>query len=96
MSLFSKLFGAKEEEKVNTNENARILVLGSGCPNCHTLEENIKAALKEKGLEEEVGHIYDMKTIMSYGVVATPGLVVEGKVVSSGKVLSVSEAREVI
>lgn len=95
MSFFSKLFGEKEE-KVNTNENARILVLGSGCANCHKLEENIKEALKKKGLNEEVGHIYDMKTIMSYGVVATPGLVVDGKVVCSGKILSVAEALEVI
>jgi small redox-active disulfide protein 2 len=96
MSFLAKLFGSKEEEKVNTNENARILVLGSGCANCHKLEENVKEALKKKGMEEAIGHIYDMKTIMSYGVVATPGLVVDGKVVSSGKILSVDEVLEVI
>lgn len=64
-----------------------IKILGSGCRNCNELEENTKIAMKEAGIEAEVIKVTDFKEIMVYGVMRTPALVVDEKVVSSGKVL---------
>lgn len=64
-----------------------IKVLGSGCKNCVALKENTETALKELGLEAEIIKVEDMKDIVSYGVMQTPALVIDEKVVSFGKVL---------
>lgn len=64
-----------------------IKILGSGCKNCITLGENTKRALEELGLEAEIVKVTDMKEIMAYGVMSTPALVINEKVVSYGKVL---------
>lgn len=64
-----------------------IKILGSGCRNCNDLEENTKIAIKEAGIEAEVIKVTDFKEIMAYGVMRTPSLVVDEKVMSSGKVL---------
>lgn len=64
-------------------------VLGAGCKSCHRMYENaLKAA---EGLGIEVEYITDMEKVMSYGVMSMPALVVDDRVVSSGKVLSESE-----
>lgn len=63
-----------------------IKVLGSGCPNCIRLEKNVLEALKELGKEATVEKVTDIKEIMSYGVMSTPALVVDGKVLFSGRV----------
>ena len=65
----------------------KIKVLGPGCKNCENLADNTKAALKELGLEAEIEKVTDYGEIAGYGVLSTPGLVVDDKVVSSGKVL---------
>lgn len=64
-----------------------IKVLGSGCANCVKLEENTRVAIKELGIEAEVVKVKDYADIMAYGVMSTPALVVDEKVVSYGKVL---------
>ncbi|MCX8129732.1 MAG: thioredoxin family protein [Clostridia bacterium] len=64
-----------------------IKVLGSGCKNCVTLKENTETALKESGIEAEIVKVTDFKDIMAYGVMSTPALVIDEKVVSFGKVL---------
>jgi len=64
-----------------------IKILGSGCKNCITLGENTKRALDELGMEAEIVKVTDIKDIMSYGVMSTPALVIDEKVVSYGKVL---------
>lgn len=64
-----------------------IKILGSGCKNCVALEENTRAALKEAGIEAEVIKVTDFKEIMTYGVMRTPAIVVDEKVLSYGKVL---------
>ncbi|MDD4436807.1 MAG: thioredoxin family protein [Tissierellia bacterium] len=64
-----------------------IKVLGSGCKNCVSLKENTEKALKETGMEAEIIKVEDMKDIVSYGVMRTPALVIDEKVVSYGKVL---------
>ncbi len=63
-----------------------IRVLGPGCPNCHMLEENVKKALKELGIDAKVEKVTDMFEIMKY-TMSTPGLVVNGKVKHKGKPL---------
>ena len=76
----------------------KISILGSGCKKCLKLEENARNALKELGLEDDadVEKITDVKDIMNYGVMMTPALAVDDKVVSSGKVLSVEEIKKLI
>lgn len=68
-----------------------IKVLGSGCKNCVTLKENTEAALKTLGIEAEIVKVEDFKDIMAYGVMQTPALVIDEKVVSYGKVLKPKE-----
>lgn len=64
-----------------------IKVLGSGCKNCISLKENTEKALQETGIIAEIIKVENMKDIVSYGVMQTPALVIDEKVVSYGKVL---------
>lgn len=73
-----------------------IIVLGSGCAKCNQLEENVVEALKELGMDVTIQHVTDFTQIASYGVMSTPALVIDGKVVSYGKVLSKEEAMNII
>lgn len=73
-----------------------IKVLGMGCANCKKLEEHVKLAVKELGLAAEVKKVEDMPTIMNYGVLRVPALVIDEKVRSFGKVLSVNEVKALI
>lgn len=74
----------------------KIKILGSGCKNCLVLKENTEVALKELGMEAEVTKVEDFKDIMAYGVMSTPALVVDEKVVSSGKVLKSKEIAKLL
>lgn len=69
----------------------KIEILGTGCSKCKTLYENAKKALVESGTSAEVVKIEDIPTIMKYGVMSTPALVIDGQVKFSGKVASVAE-----
>ena len=62
-----------------------IKVLGTGCKKCKTLEAVTKQAVEELQLEATVEKVEDIQKIMSYGIMQTPGLVVDGKVVLSGQ-----------
>lgn len=64
-----------------------IKILGSGCPKCRKLEANVKEALKSLGTEANIDHVTEYSEIASYNIMSTPGLVVDGKVVSAGKLL---------
>ena len=68
-----------------------IKILGIGCPNCLRLEENTRTALKQLGMTAEIVKVKDMAEISNYGIMRTPGLVFDEKVVSYGKVLNVQE-----
>ncbi|OIR02116.1 hypothetical protein GALL_157340 [mine drainage metagenome] len=65
-----------------------IKVLGTGCANCKTTLKLIEEAAKAKGVSIELEKIEDLQSIMSYGVMSTPGVVVDGKVVHAGGVPS--------
>lgn len=65
-----------------------IKVLGTGCTNCKTTMKLIEDAAKEKGAEVQLEKVEDIQVIMSYGVMSTPGVVVDGKVVHAGGVPS--------
>jgi len=65
-----------------------IKVLGTGCANCKNTMKLIENMAKEKGVEIELEKVEDMQVIMSYGVMSTPGVVVDGKVVHAGGVPS--------
>lgn len=69
----------------------KIEILGTGCAKCKTLYENTKKALEESGTSAEVVKIEDIPSIMKYGVMSTPALVIDGQVKFSGKVASVAE-----
>ena len=73
-----------------------IKVLGMGCAKCTKLEENVKTAVSEMGVDAQVEKVDDITKIMGYGVMSTPGLVVDEKVVSKGKLLSVEEIKKII
>lgn len=73
-----------------------VKVLGTGCAKCRALEAAAKEALSELGMADEVEHVTDFAKIAAYGVMSTPALVVDGKVVSYGKALTKDEARAVI
>jgi small redox-active disulfide protein 2 len=65
-----------------------IKVLGSGCANCKTTLKLIEEVAQEKGVQLQLEKVEDMQAIMSYGVMSTPGVVVDGKVVHAGGVPS--------
>jgi len=73
-----------------------IKILGSGCKNCSTLKENTETALKEAGVEAEIVKVTDIKDIMAFGVMSTPALVIDEKVVSFGKVLKPKEIVKIL
>ncbi len=68
-----------------------IKILGSGCANCQKLEALVKEVAVERDLEATFQKVTDYKDIVSYGVMRTPGLVVNGKVVSYGRIPSKQE-----
>ncbi|WP_295054741.1 thioredoxin family protein [Sulfuricurvum sp.] len=69
----------------------KIEILGTGCAKCKSLEEATKQAVAKSGKFAQIEKVDDILKIMEYQVMSTPGLVIDGKVVSSGKVLSVDE-----
>ena len=75
---------------------AGIKVLGSGCAKCNALEDAVRAALAELGRDTAIDHVTDFAQIAAYGVMTTPALVVNGKVVSYGKVLKKDEAKALL
>lgn len=69
----------------------KIEVLGTGCAKCKTLYDNVSKAVQEAGKNAEVVKVEDIPSIMKYGVMSTPALVIDGQVKFSGKVASVGE-----
>ncbi|MFA6191941.1 MAG: thioredoxin family protein [Sulfurimonas sp.] len=74
----------------------KIEVLGTGCTKCKALEEATKQAVAKSGKFVQIEKVEDIQKIMEYGVMSTPALVIDGKVLSTGKVLSVDAIIELI
>ena len=73
-----------------------IKVLGPGCPKCKSLEKKVINTLAEMDVAASVTKVEDIMKIMEYGVMATPGLVINGKVVYSGGIPSTDEIKKLI
>ena len=75
----------------------KIQILGMGCFKCQLLEENTKKAVEELGLKNvKVEHIYDLEKIIEMGVMMTPALVKDGRVILAGRVPEVGELKELL
>lgn len=74
----------------------KISILGTGCFKCKKLAEAAEVAAQELGVEYELEKITDINDIMGYGVMMTPALAIDGKVVATGKVLSVEETKKLL
>jgi len=74
----------------------KIEILGSGCANCKRLEENVRKACKEAGVKADIEKVQDWKKIASYGVMMTPGLVIDGAVMVQGRVPDAREIGEML
>lgn len=74
----------------------KIEILGTGCAKCKALEEATKQAVAQSGKFAQIEKVEDVMKIMEYGVMSTPGLVIDGKVVSTGKLLGVDEIKKII
>lgn len=79
---------AEPEQATHT---ARILILGAGCPKCRALEQAVKRALDEMNANLSVRHVTDYAEMAKYGVMSTPALVIDGRVVSAGRALNQSD-----
>jgi small redox-active disulfide protein 2 len=73
-----------------------VKILGSGCRSCIALKENAEAALRETGIEAEIVKVTDVQEIVAYGVMSTPALVIDEKVVSTGRVLKPKEIAKML
>jgi small redox-active disulfide protein 2 len=76
------------------NGPLQIKVLGPGCPECDRLERDLMAVMSELNLPADLDHVRDVKEIACYGVMGNPALVINGKVVASGRVPSKSQLKE--
>lgn len=74
----------------------KVQILGVGCPNCKKLEENAREAIKALGIDAEIEKVTDIDQIMSFGVMMTPALAIDGVVKSVGKVLSKEQIMELL
>ncbi len=73
-----------------------ILILGTGCPKCKKLAESAEKAAKEIGIEYQIEKVTDINQIMSFGVMMTPALVVDGEVKVAGKVPATEELKKML
>lgn len=83
--------GSMEKAQQAKAGGASVKVLGSGCAKCNQLEEATRQALEQLGMDTAIDHVTDFSQIAAYGVMSTPALVVDGKVVCYGKVLKTEE-----
>jgi small redox-active disulfide protein 2 len=73
-----------------------VKILGPGCKNCQTLEARTREALRDLGVIAEIEKVTDYGEIAGYGVMRTPGLVVDDEVVASGRVPTVRELHDLL
>ena len=74
----------------------KLQILGTGCPKCKKLTELAEQAAKELGIDYEIEKVTDIKDIMKFGIMMTPGLVVDGEVKAAGKIPSLEEIKRML
>jgi small redox-active disulfide protein 2 len=74
----------------------KIEVLGTGCTKCKRLSDNVQAAVKELGISAEIVKVEDLDAIVEAGVMLTPALLINGEVVSEGRVPDVNEIKSML
>ncbi len=74
----------------------RIQILGTGCARCKTLTANAERAVQELGVQTEVEKVTGIKEIMEFQILMTPGLVIDGKVKSAGRIPSPEEIKQML
>lgn len=74
----------------------KIDILGVGCPKCRQLTANVQEAVKELNIEADINKVTDIDRITEYGIMMTPGLAIDGRVVAAGKVLNKDEIKSFI
>jgi small redox-active disulfide protein 2 len=84
------------DNQPESKASSGIKILGSGCQKCNDLENATREALLELGIDEPIEHVTDLVQIASFGVMSTPALVIDNKVVSLGKVLKKDEVVKLI
>ena len=99
MALFN--FGKNKsenssQEKIQVNGDYTIKVLGSVCKSCQTLFSNLQDAVKNLDIKADTVHVTDMAQLAEYGIMTTPALVINDKVVSTGKVLKSGDIEKLI
>lgn len=72
----------------------KIEILGMGCATCNKLEDTVRLAVKETGIDAHIDHVKDIKQIMGYGVMTTPALVINGEVKVAGKIPAKDEIKK--
>ena len=73
-----------------------IQILGPGCKNCKALLQNVEIALKRQNLQAHIDYVTDIESIGNSGIMRTPGLVINNRVISQGKVLAPIEIEEIL
>lgn len=73
-----------------------IKVLGTRCAKCHTVEQNVRKAIDELKIQANIEKVEDIMQIMKYGVMTTPALIINDKVIFSGKNPSLNEIKDII
>lgn len=84
------------KEAEQDKRSSGVKILGGGCAKCNQLEDATVKALLELGMDSTIEHVRDFEKIATYGVMTTPALVVDGKVVAYGKVLKIEEVVEIL
>jgi small redox-active disulfide protein 2 len=77
-------------------KDMEIKILGTGCPKCKALEKNTREAANELGISAEIDKVTEITKIMEYDIMFTPGLVINGEVKASGKVLDKEDIKKLI
>lgn len=74
----------------------KIQILGTGCAKCKTLTANAEKAVQELGIDAEIEKVTEIKEIMKFNVLMTPGLVIDGQVIAAGRVLSSDDIKKLL